>query len=172
MNSYYDVYYPDYLMHYGVKGMKWGHRKRQAFSVKAAGHRTMAKAYDINARTYRNSNKALSSMNTQAKNQQLKKAEQAQAAANQKLEQKRIAKANMTPEEKRKKAVKTGAAIAGTALAVYGAYKVKEYTNKYMANKEIREWTAAKMRDGMSITNTVHTTPISRTEIRGVQFRR
>lgn len=28
MEYYMDTYYPDYLMHYGVKGMKWGHRKK------------------------------------------------------------------------------------------------------------------------------------------------
>ena len=30
-------YYPDYLMHYGVKGMKWGHRKSRAELEKQAG---------------------------------------------------------------------------------------------------------------------------------------
>lgn len=33
----YSTYYPDYLMHYGVKGMKWGHRKSRAELEKQAG---------------------------------------------------------------------------------------------------------------------------------------
>ena len=117
--DYYNNYYSeDYLMHYGVKGMKWGHRKRQAFSIGAAGHRAMAKVYDINAKAYKKSNKALSSMNAQARNQQLKSAEQAQAIANAKKE------ARNTPEAK---AAKIGAAVAGTALAAYGAKKLNDY---------------------------------------------
>lgn len=37
MYNYNDIYYPDYLMHYGVKGMKWGHRKSRAELEKQAG---------------------------------------------------------------------------------------------------------------------------------------
>lgn len=76
------IMYNGELYHYGVKGMKWGHRKRQPFSVSAAGHRTMARVYGMNERVYKKSNKALSSMNATAKNRQLKLAEQAQAQAN------------------------------------------------------------------------------------------
>ncbi len=118
-------YYPDYLMHYGVKGMKWGHRKRQAFSFKAAGHRALAKNYEINENFYKknNRNKVLASANAQAKNQQLKKAEAAQAEANKRRDA-------VTPEQRaarRKKAIIAGTAVAGTALAAYGAYKLNKY---------------------------------------------
>lgn len=37
MYNYNNIYYPDYLMHYGVKGMKWGHRKSRAELEKQAG---------------------------------------------------------------------------------------------------------------------------------------
>lgn len=125
MYDYYNNYYPDYLMHYGVKGMKWGHRKN-ALSVKAAGHRAMAKVYDINAKTYKKSNKALSSMNAAARTQQLKKADQAQAEANAKREQRNTPEAIAARKENQKKALKVGAAVAGTALAAYGAYKINQ----------------------------------------------
>lgn len=111
------TYYPEYLMHYGVKGMKWGHRKN-ALSVKAAGHRAMAKVYDINAKTYKKSNKALSSMNAAARTQQLKKAEAAQAEANAKREQRN------TPEAKAKKADK-----AATQKAMKNS--IKAYNKKF-----------------------------------------
>lgn len=83
MNNFYDPN-EEYLMHYGVKGMKWGKRKAQPFSVKATGHRVAAKVYDINEKFYskNNRNKTMASMNRSAKNASLKKAEQAQAATN------------------------------------------------------------------------------------------
>ena len=117
--------YYNELYHHGVKGMKWGVRKRtDAFSAKATGHRIAAKVYDINAKAYKKSNKALSSMNAAARTTSLKKAEQAQAEANKRRE------AANTPEARKarvKKAVKVGAAVAGTALAAYGAYKVSKH---------------------------------------------
>ena len=70
------------LYHYGVPGMRWGHRKAQPFSAKATGHRIAAKLYDVNARTYAKSNRTLSSMNKAARTTQLKKAAAAQQAAN------------------------------------------------------------------------------------------
>lgn len=119
MNQY---EYENYLMHYGVKGMKWGHRKRQAFSAKAAGHRFSAKTMGVYEGMNRKlGNKTSANAFKQVKEGQLKKAEQAQADANARKE------AKNTPEAKaarRKTAIKVGAAVAGTALAAYGAYKV------------------------------------------------
>lgn len=124
MYNYYN--YPDeYLMHYGVKGMKWGHRKRQAFSVSATKHRIAAKTYDINSKN--NRNRALASSNAAARNQALKKAEKAQASANAKKEARNTPEAIAARKAKMKKAAIVGAAVAGTALAAYGAYKASKY---------------------------------------------
>lgn len=92
--------YRDELYHHGIRGQKWGVRRfqnadgslksagkaRYAFSAKAAGHRALAKVYSVNENFYskHTKNKALASMNANAKNEQLKKAEAAQKAANKK----------------------------------------------------------------------------------------
>lgn len=173
-------------MHYGVKGMKWGHRRYTNVdgSLNAKGIKKYAragytqdsynsnktklgKAYDKVTGAHKYGGDAMYGVSSDKE----RKARAEKYVADQKAKK----EAANTPEAKaarRKTALKVGAAAAGVAVAAYGAYKVKEYTNKYMANKEIREWTEARMRDGMSITNTVHTTPFSRTEIRGVQYRR
>ena len=135
----------DELMHYGVPGMKWGHRKAQPFSIRAAGHRTAARVYGINERAYRKSNPTLASMNKTEKTKQLKAAERAQKATNAKAQAK--AQYKQTSEykaksAKRAKALKTGAAVAGAALAAYGAYKVSKYvkdTNASIAGKKAYE---------------------------------
>lgn len=91
----------DELYHHGVKGMKWGHRKKYnkpgESGLVGAGRAAKAAA----SRTGRSA---------QAKVQQIK----------QKLS---------TPEAKAKmkKAAIVGAAVAGTALAVYGGYKFNKY---------------------------------------------
>lgn len=97
----YDYKYYDYLCHHGVKGMKWGKRKARSQVYTDAANRTAT-----------------------AK-QQYKQAKQAQ---------KEVAKAERnTPEAKAarkaklKTAAKVGAAAAGTALAVYGGYKLNKY---------------------------------------------
>ena len=101
--SYY-YYNGSELYHYGVKGMKWGHRKApDAVSVARGAYRNSAQ---------------------QARSQY--KAAKQQARAERKA-------AMSTPEAKAaraaraKKAAKIGAAAAGTALAAYGAYKLSKY---------------------------------------------
>lgn len=102
------------LYHHGIKGQKWGKRRyqnkdgswtpagRQRYSeggdgqvkrsMKGNVHRVLAKNYDLNSKVYKNNNKALSSMNAQARNQQLKLAEKADQEAAAKRQQKEIKK--------------------------------------------------------------------------------
>lgn len=76
----YRIVHLDELYHYGVPGMRWGHRKGPV-SLAGTGHRAMAGVYGINQRFYnRTGNKTLASMNANARNQALKKAAAADAA--------------------------------------------------------------------------------------------
>lgn len=101
--------YENELYHYGVKGMKWGHRKRYDPVGIASANRRGSSAYG-NVNSSRDAYK-------QARQQYraAKKAERQTPEA----KAERIAKA--------KKAAKIGAAVAATALATYGAYKLNKY---------------------------------------------
>ena len=81
----YDNQNDEYLMHYGIKGMKWGIRRYQ---------------------------KKDGTLTSQGKKQH---GEDDSSESKKKV---------LT--DRKKKAIKVGAAVAGTALAVYGAYKIHE----------------------------------------------
>lgn len=96
--------YELYLCHHGVKGMKWGVRK----VVKGIGKfgraidntsKRVLKSMSSRERTVSNSNKRATAQNTDP---------------------------HQVRVEKAKKALKIGAAVAGTALAVYGAKKLND----------------------------------------------
>ena len=59
---------------------------KNAFSVKAAGHRVLSSVYKLNENTYKKSNKTLSSMNAAAKTRHQNLADKAQEEANKRRE--------------------------------------------------------------------------------------
>ena len=102
------------LMHYGVKGMKWGVRKHimDAYNGARRVQRRIGQAQDAYnrlANTARNSKLVNSVKSSYSRKKSTKPSE------------------NLTPEEARKqkakRAVKIGTAVAATALAVYAGKK-------------------------------------------------
>ena len=128
----------DELYHYGVKGMKWGHRKardndpvyqkKQAYKQAKRDYNSAARLanrrrYDENSSSVRRRIAARNRLDDAAA-----KAEVMDKAKADYKQAKKDRKANMTPEEKaarRKKAIIIGTAAAGAALAVAGAYYIK-----------------------------------------------
>ena len=175
MSTYY--YYGETLYHHGVKGQKWGHRQWQNEdgSLTPAGR----EHYGYGAKAeYKNrvgiakanykqgiikSVKANSSKDGSMTKDQIKKFDSESKNLAKKLQsEKKAAKEayKQTDEykarqEKIKKAAITGAAIAATALAAYGAYKV---VNGKIANqnaeklysKGVEQMKTAKMMDTLS----------------------
>lgn len=136
----------DELYHYGVKGMKWGHRKnpevaaaRQTYkSAKKDWNRSYNKAYNYSARhpisQYTSKKKrAESDKRWDDAQTKLKTYDKAKADYKQAKQDYRNSPEGQAAAAKRKKALKVGAAVAGTALAVYGGYKV----NKYVKTKNM-----------------------------------
>lgn len=148
MSEYY-LTKSDELYHYGVKGQQWGRRQYQntdgsltelgrqhygygpARSLRGTGYRALSKVYGLNERFYdRTGNKTMASMNRSAKNDMLKKANAA--------DQEKAKNRNSEEHKARvKKAIKIGAAIAGTALVAYGAYKVSQVVRNRRAGQNL-----------------------------------
>lgn len=172
MYDYYNNYYPDYLMHYGVKGMKWGHRRytNADGSLNAKGIKKYARAgyaqdsYNSNKTKLGKAYDKVTSAHKYAGDAMYgaSSAKANKARAEKYVADKEAAKAaKNTPEAKaarRKTALKVGAAVAGTALAAYGAYKTTELlknkaaehsykTGKATAERYLNEAVAMKWDD-------------------------
>lgn len=113
----------DELYHHGIKGMKWGRRRWQNKdgSLTPAGRQR----YGDDDGVYKKAVKKFTNSKIGSKYKLKDDPEDELREVEGKPPKER------TPEEKaarRKKALKIGAAVVGTALATYGAYKLAAYT--------------------------------------------
>lgn len=138
------------LAHYGIKGQKWGVRRFQNddgtwtaagkerygddSGTRSAGgraHRTLAKVYSLNERTYNKlGNKTLASMNAAAKNQQLQKANAADQAKAAKMAEKAKREAERVDVSKAKNSATRRVAED------YHNLSDREFKGKYQTNKK------------------------------------
>ena len=160
--------YPDYLMHYGVKGMKWGVRKQRTYDTSTAygrmktakqQYKSDKKAYNkaFNNAYFHNHAYSLSKKKRQAsadrwndaidKSRSLNSSKKAYKSA--KKEYKDY-KRNLNKGKSSKAKIAAGVAggVAAAALAAYGAYKFKDFVNdtnfKYhdeLGRKKVKEFT-------------------------------
>ncbi|MGN1299764.1 MAG: hypothetical protein ACI4VC_00225 [Clostridia bacterium] len=132
------------LYHFGVKGMRWGHRK-------VRGHAGPGK-YATRKRQLEGDKRDLQTLNNGGHLSVglTKKRQAAYDKRDKAVLEKRIAKneAKIAKNEqknnkglstKQKKVLKVGAAVAGTALAAYGGYKASEYLKSEAGQKAARK---------------------------------
>ena len=149
----------DELMHYGVPGMRWGHRKARPLSAERSRYVNAKATYKADNKAYNKSlNKAYSYSGRHLVSQHVGKKQKVESDkrwddAYDKAMQLNKSKSAMKQAKKeyhqtneykakRAKAIKTGVAVAGTVLAVYGAYKFSKYikdTNASIAGKKAYE---------------------------------
>ena len=134
------------LYHFGVKGMKWGIRRNRSSFVPTSGPKRLPGTYASDGNGWTAKAKRLPGAIVQKDGYDKSRTPKGVVSLTSKTSGKSKQKtAANTPEakaarkEKLKKAAKVGAAVAGTALAAYGAYKVNKFLNSEVQKKYAAE---------------------------------
>lgn len=133
------------LYHFGVKGMKWGVRRNRSSFVSTSGPKRLPGTYASDGNGWTAKAKRLPGAIVKKDGYDKSRTPKGVVSLTSKTsgKSKQKAAAN-TPEaqarkEKLKKAAKVGAAVAGTALAAYGVYKVNKFLNSEVQKKYAAE---------------------------------
>ena len=135
------MYNDNELYHFGVKGMRWGHRKVRGHA--GPGKYVTRKrqlAGDKRDLDYLNKGGHLSVGLTKKRQEKFdardKAALEKRIAKNERKLAKNEQKNNKGLSTKQKKVLKVGAAAVGTALAAYGGYRASQYIKEKAFSKE------------------------------------
>ena len=149
------------LYHFGVKGMKWGVRRNRSSFVSTSGPKRLPGTYASDGNGWTAKAKrlpgAIVKKDGYDKSRTPKGVASLTSQKSGKSKQKVTAntpEAKAARKEKLKKAAKVGAAVAGTALAAYGVYKV----SKAISNKKQMQAAEAAVKKSLADKNTLMNT--------------
>ena len=149
------------LCHFGVKGMKWGVRRNRSNFVSTSGPKRLPGTYASDGNGWTAKAKRLPGAIVKKDGYDKRRTPKGVASLTSQKSGKSKQKVTAnTPEaqaarkEKLKKAAKVGAAVAGTALAAYGVYKV----SKAISNKKQMQAAEAAVKKSLADKNTLMNT--------------
>ena len=149
------------LYHFGVKGMKWGVRRNRSSFVSTSGPKRLPGTYASDGNGWTAKAKrlpgAIVKKDGYDKSRTPKGVASLTSQKSGKSKQKVTAntpEAKAARKEKLKKAAKVGAAVAGTALAAYGVYKV----SKAISNKKQMQAAEAAVKKSLADKNALMNT--------------
>ena len=149
------------LYHFGVKGMKWGVRRNRSSFVSTSGPKRLPGTYASDGNGWTAKAKRLPGAIVKKDGYDKRRTPKGVASlTSQKAGKSKQKVTANTPEakaarkEKLKKAAKVGAAVAGTALAAYGVYKV----SKAISNKKQMQAAEAAVKKSLADKNTLMNT--------------
>ena len=149
------------LYHFGVKGMKWGVRRNRNSFVPTSGPKRLPGTYASDGNGWTAKAKrlpgAIVKKDGYDKRRTPKGVVSLTSQKSGKSKQKVTAntpEAQAARKEKLKKAAKVGAAVAGTALAAYGVYKV----SKAISNKKQMQAAEAAVKKSLADKNALMNT--------------
>ena len=150
------------LYHFGVKGMKWGVRRNRSSFVSTSGPKRLPGTYASDGNGWTAKAKRLPGAIVKKDGYDKSRTPKGVVSlTSQKSGKSKQKAAANTPEaqarkEKLKKAAKVGAAVAGTALAAYGVYKVSKAISNKKQMKAAEAAVKKSLADKSALINTVN----------------